>query len=296
MLRASDRDKGVSVLLIAVLGSTVIFAAQSGQAFAIVNSIPTIDPIPDQVVDELSTLTFNVTAFDPDGQQLTFSMQGAPYGASINSTTGVFTWTPAENQGSGVYSIDIVVSDGLVISGQRVLIIVNDVGGGGHGGGKNVELVPNSPEIGSSSLGSTNLFADPASIPLDTTTNLIQEAEPVNTGKLMSLTVQEPDGDVCEANSSESEIPDGGLGMEYPTDFSLLTEGGDGTCDTSHIGTYYAESQVNTTGGLVQDTTQFETQSPFVLPESPVGLIALMASSLAAFGGFMALRGRISRV
>lgn len=296
MLHASDRNKNVSVLLIAILGSTVVFATGTGQASAIVNSLPTLDPIPDQVVDELSTLTFNVNAFDPDGQALTFSMQDAPYGASINSTTGQFSWTPAENQGSGIYYIDIVVSDGIVISSQAVLIIVNDVGGGGHGGGDNRLFAPASPGIGSSGLGSTNLFADPSSIPLDTTTDLIQEAEPEYSGTLMSLTVQEPDGDVCAANGIETEIPVGGLGNEYPTDFSLVTDEGDGTCDTSHIGTYYAESQVNTTEGLVEDTTQFETQSPFVLPESPVGLIALVGSSLAAFGGFMAVRSRIGRI
>jgi hypothetical protein len=268
---------------------------QVQQVFAAVNGLPTVNPIPDQVVDELTTLTFTATASDPDGQQLTFSIQNAPYGASINSTTGVFTWTPSEEQGSGVYHVDIVVSDGFIVSSGSVMIIVNDVGGGGHGGGL-ARNSPSGPGLGSSDLGSLNLFAQPGNIPLDSTTSLIQESAPVNEGKLMSLTVQEPDGDVCSASGLGVEIPVGGLAKEYPTDFALMTNGGDGICDTGDVGTYYAQSQVSTKMGTMGDSTQFVTDSPFVLPESPIGLIALMGSLLAVFGAFMAIRGRTSRI
>ena len=36
---------------------------------------------------------------------------GAPSGASVNTTNGVFTWTPNESQGPGVYPISVVVTD-----------------------------------------------------------------------------------------------------------------------------------------------------------------------------------------
>ncbi|HPW92932.1 MAG TPA: putative Ig domain-containing protein [Verrucomicrobiota bacterium] len=43
---------------------------------------------------------------------LTFSLDaGAPAGASINPVTGVFTWTPTEAQGPGVYPITVRVTD-----------------------------------------------------------------------------------------------------------------------------------------------------------------------------------------
>lgn len=291
-----SKQKCIPVILVALLGSISLSMTQGQQASALVNGIPTVDYIPTQIVDELTTLTFDANATDPDGHQLIFSLHNAPYGASINSTTGVFTWTPTEQQGSGVYRIDVVVSDGFVISSSSVLIIVNDVGGGGHGGGRPASLNPTSPGIGSSGQGSTNLFADPDNIPLDGTTNLVQESDPSSNGQLVSLIVQEPDGDVCSANGVSASIPVGGLSKSYPADFTLVTESGDGLCDTGDVGTYLAESEVNTNSGLVEDSTQFETDSPFVLPESPIGLIALLGSSVAAFSAFMLLRGQRSTI
>lgn len=299
MLSHSNRTNvTVSVLLIAIVVSTALAGTQIQQAFAAVNGLPTVNPIPDQIVDELQLLTFNVTASDPDGQQIVFSLQNPPYGASINSMTGMFTWTPTEEQGSGVYHINVIVSDGLVISSGTVMIIVNDVGGGGHGGGgaKIGSSTISEPDLEPSVIGSTDLFASPPLIPLDGTTNLVQESDPANEGKLMSLTVQEPDGDVCSANGQDVEIPSSGLSNEYPTDFSLVTDAGDGACDTGDIGTYTAQSEVSTKDGTVQDSTQFEIDSPFVLPESPIGLIALLGSSLAALGAFMVMRGRTSKI
>ena len=42
---------------------------------------------------------------------LTYSLSNAPSGASINATNGVFTWTPTEAQGPGVYQITVKVTD-----------------------------------------------------------------------------------------------------------------------------------------------------------------------------------------
>lgn len=42
---------------------------------------------------------------------LTYGLSNAPAGASIHPTTGVFTWTPAEDQGPGVYTITVRVTD-----------------------------------------------------------------------------------------------------------------------------------------------------------------------------------------
>ena len=70
--------------------------------------------IGDRTVDEMSTLAFTITASDVDdpASALTFSLApGAPQGASIDPATGFFTWTPAEFQGPGVYTITVRVSD-----------------------------------------------------------------------------------------------------------------------------------------------------------------------------------------
>jgi outer membrane protein assembly factor BamB len=77
------------------------------------NQAPQLDPVPGQVVDELSTLTLTITATDADEppQTLTFSLVSPPEGAAIDPVTGVFTWTPAEAQGPGLYTITVMVSD-----------------------------------------------------------------------------------------------------------------------------------------------------------------------------------------
>jgi hypothetical protein len=71
------------------------------------NSPPVLAPIADQMVDEGSPLTLTARATDPDpGQVLTYSLDpGAPAGAAIDPTSGVFTWTPPR----GFATVTVVV-------------------------------------------------------------------------------------------------------------------------------------------------------------------------------------------
>ena len=77
------------------------------------NRPPVLSAIGNKTVNEGSTLTFTATASDPDsGQTLTYSLDaGAPSGASINASSGAFSWTPAEAQGPGSYPITVRVTD-----------------------------------------------------------------------------------------------------------------------------------------------------------------------------------------
>jgi hypothetical protein len=58
-------------------------------------------------------LTFTLSAIDPNGgQTLSYSLDaGAPAGAALNASSGVFTWTPTEAQGPGTYPVTFRVSD-----------------------------------------------------------------------------------------------------------------------------------------------------------------------------------------
>ncbi len=92
-------------------------------------------PATDYEVDEGTELSFTTPADDPDlpAQVLTFSLDGAPAGASIDAVTGVFTWTPGEADGPGVFTFDVVVTDDGVpsLEGRRtVTVTVNDVNDG----------------------------------------------------------------------------------------------------------------------------------------------------------------------
>jgi hypothetical protein len=94
-----------------------------------VNVAPVLSPIGPKTINELSTLSFTATASDSDlpAQTLSFSLgPSAPSGASITSG-GIFSWTPTEAQGPGVYNINITVSDGIAIDYEVITVTVNEV-------------------------------------------------------------------------------------------------------------------------------------------------------------------------
>ncbi len=96
------------------------------------NSAPVLSGVPSTTVTipELSAYSFDANATDSDvpAQTLVFSLVGAPTGASINSSTGMFSWTPTEAQGVGTYNFNVMVSDGSLNASQAVTINVTEVG------------------------------------------------------------------------------------------------------------------------------------------------------------------------
>src|SRR6185369_543604 len=82
-------------------------------------------------IPEQAPYTFTASATDADlpAQALRFSLVGAPAGAAIDSTTGAFTWTPAEAQGPGSYPFSVRVSDGLASVDAATTLTVEDVNG-----------------------------------------------------------------------------------------------------------------------------------------------------------------------
>jgi hypothetical protein len=78
------------------------------------NLAPGLAFINDQTVNEGATVSFTALGSDSDlpVQTLTYSLDpGAPTGASINPSTGQFTWTPTEAQGPATNSITVRVTD-----------------------------------------------------------------------------------------------------------------------------------------------------------------------------------------
>jgi Bacterial Ig domain/CARDB/Putative Ig domain len=96
-----------------------------------VNDAPLLAPIGNQAVDEGELLAFTASVTDADLplDALTFSLDsGAPSGASIDPVTGLFSWTPAESEGAGVYSITVRVTDqGSLSDFETIEVTVNDV-------------------------------------------------------------------------------------------------------------------------------------------------------------------------
>ncbi|MEW5802681.1 MAG: CARDB domain-containing protein [bacterium] len=75
------------------------------------NRAPILDPIGNKVVKDGDTLTFTVTASDPDVHDtLTYSATGVPSGASFDPGTRTFTWQPGYED-AGEYLITFTVTD-----------------------------------------------------------------------------------------------------------------------------------------------------------------------------------------
>ncbi|MCP4992875.1 MAG: DUF11 domain-containing protein, partial [Gammaproteobacteria bacterium] len=94
------------------------------------NTAPVLASIPNQTITETLELTFTVQATDDDvpTQTLSFNLgSDAPVGASINSNSGLVSWTPAEGAGGNVFTFTILVTDtgSLTDSGQVQVTVIS---------------------------------------------------------------------------------------------------------------------------------------------------------------------------
>ncbi len=105
--------------------------ASANLTFSGSNDAPVLAAIGDKSGNELSLITFTAGANDVDGDTLSYTIDaGAPTGASINASSGVFTWTPTETQGPGVYDVTVRVTDSGVpglSDFETIQITVNEV-------------------------------------------------------------------------------------------------------------------------------------------------------------------------
>jgi hypothetical protein len=93
-----------------------------------VNVAPVLATIGNKAVDELTELSFTATATyeDEPANTLSYSLEGAPTGASI-TTAGVFSWTPTEEQGPASYTFIVKVYDGSLSDEEEITVTVNEV-------------------------------------------------------------------------------------------------------------------------------------------------------------------------
>ena len=93
------------------------------------NQPPSFVPFSDQLINEgqLFIFDFDANDFDLPAQTLTFSLSGAPAGATINPSTGEFTWTPGEPDGPDTFDFTVNVNDGYTTVSEGFSIGVNEV-------------------------------------------------------------------------------------------------------------------------------------------------------------------------
>ncbi len=91
------------------------------------NHPPVLNPIGNKAVDEGKHLQFTVTASDSDNDTLTYSATGLPGGASFNTASHTFTWTPSYSQAGTYPGVTFNVSDGKATASEAITITVNNV-------------------------------------------------------------------------------------------------------------------------------------------------------------------------
>jgi hypothetical protein len=88
---------------------------------------PALASIPDQTINEGSTLSLPVQATDPDpGATLTYSLDSAPAGASIDPNTGLFTFTPGDGPLTTTATVRVMADGSPELSDAKTFTITVD--------------------------------------------------------------------------------------------------------------------------------------------------------------------------
>jgi hypothetical protein len=88
------------------------------------NHAPVLDPIGNKKVKVASRLSFTVSASDADGDRLTYTASNLPAGATFNTSTRVFSWTPTKSQVGSYSNVRFKVTDGKLVSSETITITV----------------------------------------------------------------------------------------------------------------------------------------------------------------------------
>jgi PKD repeat protein len=89
------------------------------------NRAPELDPIGNKNVNVNQTLSFTVTASDPDGNALTYTTANLPSGSSYNTAARTFSWTPSSSQVGTYSNVYFQVSDGKLADSEYISITVS---------------------------------------------------------------------------------------------------------------------------------------------------------------------------
>ena len=121
--------------IISVTDSGVPMASDSEQVTLTVGDVnrpPVLAPIGARTVNEGETLSFLVSASDPDGDALSFALANAPTGATLSDNgdgTALFNWTPGFTQAGNFQPIISVTDNGepMASDSEQVTLTVGDV-------------------------------------------------------------------------------------------------------------------------------------------------------------------------
>ena len=88
------------------------------------NTAPALDPIGNKSAFAFVELAFDVTASDGEGDVVTFGITGLPVGATFDTNSGHFSWTPGPAD-AGSYPVSFSATDGLGSDSEAITITVS---------------------------------------------------------------------------------------------------------------------------------------------------------------------------
>ena len=106
-------------------GAPVAFNLTSGRI--LMNSPPVLGAVGNRIVNENQTLTFTLSATDPDGDSLIYSAANLPSGAVFFAANRTFRWTPDYTQSGNYPAVHFEVYDGGLADSEDIMINVTNI-------------------------------------------------------------------------------------------------------------------------------------------------------------------------
>ncbi|MBI4833314.1 MAG: hypothetical protein HY811_00640 [Planctomycetes bacterium] len=91
----------------------------------VVDRPPVLTSPGNKSINEKQLLTFTLSANDPDGDPITYTMTATPTGATLNLASGIFNWTPSGTQ-SGNYMVTFTATSKTLSDSKAITITVNE--------------------------------------------------------------------------------------------------------------------------------------------------------------------------
>ncbi len=108
-------------------GFTIKLEFDGDKVFVVPDAILQLNSISDRTVEVEKTITFTASITDSSIKDPIFSLKNEPTGATINSSTGKFIWTPSKSQGNiqdVVYNFDVIVNHGSQEDKESIKITI----------------------------------------------------------------------------------------------------------------------------------------------------------------------------
>jgi hypothetical protein len=108
-------------------GTSILLEFDGNKLFEVPDVVLQLNGIADKSVEVEKTITFTASLVDNSIENPVYSLKNAPSGATIDSSTGKFVWTPSKSHGNiqdVSYNFDIIVKAGSQEDKENITITV----------------------------------------------------------------------------------------------------------------------------------------------------------------------------